>query len=95
MNDKSQKDLERIRTGIDKADNEIVRQLAARRELVIELARIKKELDIPIYDRKREQALIDRVKGWGAQHKLNAEFVEVLFRLIIMNSKEVQYHEAF
>lgn len=90
-----QKDLDAIRTGIDKVDNEIVRQLAKRREFVIQLARIKKVLEIPIYDRKREQALVDRVKAWGAEHELNEEFVEVLFRLIIMNSKEVQFHEAF
>ncbi len=89
------KDLDRIRAGIDAADNEIVRQLAKRRALVIELAKIKKVLDIPVYDRKREQALIDRVKKWGTEHELNEEFVEVLFRLIIMNSKEVQYHEVF
>lgn len=94
MTSKRQKDLERIRAGIDKADNEIVRQLAARRKLAIELAKIKKEFDLPIYDRKREQALVDRVKKWGTEHRLNEEFVEVLFRLIIMNSKEVQYHEA-
>jgi chorismate mutase len=86
--------LDRIRTGIDEVDNGIVKLLARRRELVIELAKIKKELDIPIYDRKREQALVDRVKQWGTEHKLNEEFVEVVFRLIVMNSKEVQYHES-
>lgn len=95
MTKNPQKDLDRIRTGIDTVDNEIVRQLAKRRALVVELARVKKTLDLPIYDRKREQALIDRVKSWGAEHELHEEFVEVLFRLIIMNSKEVQYHEAF
>ena len=88
------KDLERIRTGIDEVDNGIVELLARRRTLVIELAQIKKTLDVPIYDRKREQALVDRVKKWGAEHKLNEEFVEVVFRLIVMNSKEVQYHES-
>jgi chorismate mutase len=95
MNKNIQKDLGRIRAGIDQVDNEIVRQLARRRGLVIKLARIKKVIAVPIYDRKREQALVDRVKKWGAKHELNEEFVEVLFRLIIMNSKEVQYHEAF
>lgn len=89
------KDLDRIRSGIDGVDNKIVELLAQRRELVIELAKIKKELKVPIYDRAREQALIDRVKAWGAEHKLNEEFVEVVFRLIVMNSKEVQYHEVF
>jgi len=88
------KDLDRIRTGIDEVDNGIVALLARRRGLVIELAKIKKVLDVPIYDRKREQALVDRVKKAGAEQKLNEEFVEVLFRLIVMNSKEVQYHES-
>ena len=87
-------ELDRIRRGIDAVDNGVVKLLAERRELVIQLAKIKKEFDIPIYDRQREQALIDRVKKWGAEHKLNEEFVEVVFRLIVMNSKEVQYHEA-
>ena len=49
---------------------------------------------MPIYDRVREQALVDRVKRWGGEHKLNEEFVEVVFRLIVMNSKEIQYHES-
>lgn len=90
-----QKDLEGIRVGIDAVDNGIVKLLGERRDLVIRLARIKKVLDIPIYDRKREQALVDRVKKRGAEQKLNEEFVEVIFRLIMMNSKETQYHEAF
>lgn len=89
------KDLEQIRVGIDSADDGIVKLLAERRALVIRLARIKKVLEIPIYDRKREQALVDRVKKLGKAHELNEEFVEVLFRLIMMNSKETQYHEAF
>jgi len=89
------KALARIRAGIDETDDGVVRLLARRRRLVLELAKIKKELAIPIYDRKREQALIERVKKWGARHELNEEFVEVVFRLIVMNSKETQYHEVF
>ncbi len=88
-------DLDDIRKGIDAADDGIIVLLGKRRELVIRLARIKKVLDVPIYDRKREQALVDRVKTLGRKKKLNDEFVEVLFRLIMMNSKETQYHEAF
>ena len=90
-----QKDLDAIRAGIDASDNGIIKLLGKRRELVIRLARIKKVLNVPIYDRKREQALVDRVKKRGRKEKLNDEFVEVLFRLIMMNSKETQYHEAF
>lgn len=89
-----QKELDEIRRGIDAVDNGVVKLLGERRDLVIRLARIKKVLDVPIYDRAREQALVDRVKKLGAGHKLNEEFVEVVFRLIMMNSKETQYHEA-
>lgn len=89
------RELDAIRRGIDAADDGVVRLLARRRELVIRLARIKKVLEVPIYDRKREQALVDRVKAAGRRRRLNEEFVEVLFRLIMMNSKETQYHEAF
>jgi chorismate mutase len=92
--EKKRAELDRIRLGIDAVDNGIVKLLAERREWVLQLAKIKKEFSIPIYDRQREQALIDRVKAWGTEHKLNEEFVEVVFRLIVMNSKEVQYHEA-
>lgn len=88
------KDLDRIRAGIDEADNGVVELLARRRELVIELAKIKKVLGVPIYDPKREQALVDRVKRLGAARRLNEEFVEVVFRLIVMNSKETQFHES-
>ena len=88
------KDLDRVRAGIDAVDNGLVELLARRRALVVELAKIKKALNVPIYDRAREQALVDRVKRWGGEHELNEEFVEVVFRLIVMNSKEVQFHEA-
>jgi len=89
-----QKELDDIRKGIDAVDNGIVKLLSQRRELVLRLAELKKVLQVPIYDRVREQALVDRVKKWGAEHKLNEEFVEVVFRLIVMNSKEIQYHES-
>ena len=88
------KELDEIRKGIDAVDNGIVTLLAQRRELALRLAKVKKALDVPIYDRVREQALVDRVKKWGGEHQLNEEFVEVVFRLIVMNSKELQYHES-
>ncbi len=88
------KALKPIREGIDRVDDAVVRLLGARRALVLRLAKIKRASGIPIHDRAREQALVDRVKKLGRKQRLNEEFVEVVFRLIVMNSKEVQYHEA-
>ncbi|MBI5594667.1 MAG: chorismate mutase [Elusimicrobia bacterium] len=88
-----ERELSAIRRGIDAVDNALVRLLARRRALSVRLARVKRAVDLPIYDRVRERALFGRVKAWGVRHGLDEEFVEVLFRLIVMNSKEVQYHE--
>lgn len=88
------RELSRIRAGIDRTDDGLVRLLGRRRRLALSLARVKKALDLPIYDRRRESALLARVKRLGARHGLDEEFVEVLFRLVVMNSKETQYHEV-
>lgn len=87
-------ELKRIRKGIDGVDDGVVRLLGRRRALVLRLAKAKKVLKIPIHDAGRESALVSRVKRLGKAKRLNPEFVEVVFRLIVMNSKEVQYHEA-
>lgn len=87
-------ELKRIRKGIDGVDDGILKSLGRRRALVLRLAKAKKVLDIPIHAPGREKALVERVKALGRRHKLNPEFVEVVFRLIVMHSKEVQYHEA-
>lgn len=87
-------ELKRIRKGIDGVDDGVVRLLGRRRALVLRLAKAKEVLKVPIHDRARELALVERVKRLGKAKRLNPEFVEVVFRLIVMNSKEVQYHEA-
>lgn len=87
-------ELKRIRKGIDAVDDGVLKLLGRRRALVLRLAKAKRVLKIPIHDRGRELALVERVKRLGRARRLNPEFVEVVFRLIVMNSKEVQYHEA-
>lgn len=87
-------ELRRIRKGIDGVDDGVVRLLGRRRALVLRLAKAKRVLKIPIHDAGRESALVGRVKRLGKAKRLNPEFVEVVFRLVVMNSKEVQYHEA-
>lgn len=92
--DKARKELGRIRAGIDAIDDAIVRRLARRKGLSLRLARVKRALGVPIYDRRREAALLGRVRSWGGRHALGEEFVEVVFRLILMHSKEVQYRQS-
>lgn len=91
---RARRELAALRKAIDAVDDGILKSLGRRRELVLRLAKAKKVLSIPIHAPGREKALVERVKALGKRRKLNPEFVEVVFRLIVMNSKEVQFHEA-
>lgn len=91
---RARRELAALRKAIDAADDGILKALGRRRALVLRLAKAKQVLGVPIHAPGREKALVERVKALGKKRKLNPEFVEVVFRLIVMNSKEVQYHEA-
>lgn len=82
--------LSRIRAAIDGVDDEMVLLLAKRRSLVLRLAEIKKNIDMPIHDPRRERRLVSRAKALGASRGLQKRFVETIFQLIIANSKKIQ-----
>jgi 3-deoxy-7-phosphoheptulonate synthase/chorismate mutase len=50
-----------LRAELDEVDGEIVRALNKRARLVQELAALKKEAGMPLYDPKREEEILQRV----------------------------------
>ena len=54
--------IEEARKDIDKMDDNIIELLAKRKNLIKEIASIKKELNKPIIDEEREQEIIERLK---------------------------------
>jgi len=65
------KQLEQLRKGIDKIDEEILKLLNERAKLAQEVGHIKKQNNLPIYVPSREQKIFERLE------KLNREFGEV------------------
>ena len=83
-------DLEKLREEIDKIDDEILIQLSKRKSIAKEIAKIKKALGKPVFDGKREQQLIEKLKSRSNEKGLDKDFIGSLYEIIIKNSKEEQ-----
>lgn len=86
--------LEKLRKGIDSLDAKLVDLLSKRRFLSLSIKEIKKKEKIRIYSPEREKQVIDRCKSLSRQKGLDPYFVEKVFKLIIKESKKIQYENT-
>ena len=82
--------IEEARKDIDKIDDNIIELLAKRKNLIKEIASIKKELNKPIIDEEREQEIIERLKKISKEKDLDENFISSIYEIILNNSKEEQ-----
>ena len=82
-------DLEEIRSKIDQIDRKLIELIEERLEIVREVALYKKENNMKIFDRKREEEVIDKnlsnVKNEELKH-----YIEIILKDIMDSSKEYQ-----
>ena len=84
--------LEEIRGQIDGIDKDITELFAKRTKLVGDVAKYKKENNVPIFARGREEEVLSRVCG-SVPEELSAG-ASVLFRNIMDISKSMQYKQV-
>lgn len=87
MSDKIQK----IRSQIDRIDKVIITALAERMSLMPEIGLYKKEYNIPIFQEKREQEIMARLKKISKELDLEESFVEEIFLSIFNEAKRIQH----
>ncbi len=75
--------LAELRTRIEAIDADIVRLLAARMQVVEEVAAAKLAAASPLRDRDREELLLGRLRSAGAAAGLSPHDVERLYRVIL------------
>jgi chorismate mutase len=85
--------IEELRREIDRIDSLIVENLAKRRGIVLELAGIKKENGIKIFDPSREKELKERIRRKANDSGLDENFVLKLYDIILEKSKKEQENE--
>lgn len=82
-------DLHKWRERIDILDGELLRLLNQRAEAAREVASIKKSCGRPVYDRQREQQILDRICELN-QGPLDSQGLTSIFRLIIHESRKIE-----
>lgn len=73
-----------IRAEVDRVDEELVRLLARRIELVRELANAKVGEGMKLVNLHREAEVLNKVRGLSSKVGVNPDAMEFLFRVIMM-----------
>lgn len=81
-------DLTKIRDRIDEIDTELVKLLCDRMEITKEVAAYKKENNMPVLDRGRELAILDKVGKLAGEDM--AQYVRNIYEDIFTQSKSLQ-----
>jgi chorismate mutase/prephenate dehydratase len=83
------KKLENLRQRIDELDKQLIELLSARANVVVEVGKLKRNSDTPIYAPHRERAVLDRVL---AQNKgpLSDKTIEAIYRELMSGSFQLE-----
>lgn len=82
--------IEKIRKQIDRIDLVIITALAERMSLMPDLGEYKKERNIPVYQEKREEEIMKRLKKLAQEQNLDEGFVEEIFLSVFNEAKRIQ-----
>ena len=82
--------IDDLRKEIDEIDEEILNNLSKRKNLVREIAKLKKSIRLPVMDKDREKNLLDNLKKKAKKIGLDEKFVGSLYGIILKNSREEQ-----
>ncbi len=82
--------VNRMRAHIDLVDREIVRLLAKRQQMSLEIGRVKAERGLPIFAPEREKELMEVIRKEAELSGIRPDHVEALFHLVLAESRAVQ-----
>ena len=85
--------LEELRRGIDAVDQQILKLLHERVQLVMQVGEYKRQRGIPVYDAERERALLDRLCRM-AEPPLDAETIRRIFERLVDESRRIEQHHV-
>ncbi len=79
-----------MRDEIDRIDRELVRLVAQRLDLSVDIGRMKAAQGLPLRSPEREAELIEEAKADAARWGVDPEYAEQLFMLILQHSRAAQ-----
>jgi len=82
--------MEEFRKEIDKIDHELIRLLARRMELSVEIGKEKKAQGLQVFSKTREIAILDTAKLLADSLGLSERLVVEIYALIFAESRRLQ-----
>ena len=82
--------LDDLRKDIDRVDEVLVRLLNERARCVCEIGRLKKEINMQIYQPDREKQVLEHVRAVAAEGPLGPDAVARLFERIIDEARRLE-----
>ena len=82
--------IEELRKEIDKIDSELIKLLAKRMELAVQIGNEKKTTGEEVHQKTREMRVLDTAKLLADSLGLSESFVTDLYALIFTESRKVQ-----
>ncbi|KEI35930.1 chorismate mutase [Allofrancisella frigidaquae] len=82
--------LDQYRTKITNIDQEIIRLIAQREQIVKQVGKYKKKHNLAVYDPDREAKLKKTHEAIAMQYDVSPELVNNVFDVIISNSRDLE-----
>lgn len=82
--------IDKRRKSINEIDEEILELLSKRNNLAKQIGNVKKSLEMPVFDKKREEEIMKKISKRAERLGLDKKFVKEVFRNIFKNSKASQ-----
>ena len=85
--------LEKYREEINKIDKNLVDFLNKRAEVVMKIKKLKEDRDVPLYDAKREEELINNIIKYNKGPLYNDNIIQI-FESILRNVQVLEKDES-
>ena len=82
--------LSESRNRIDEIDNELFDLISQRTSLATDIVLAKDYLDMPIYDKSREDAIYAKVEELSEENGIDAEIIDQIVNMLTILSKNEQ-----
>ena len=92
MKDGFKEKLEKYREEINKIDKNLVDFLNKRAEIVMKIKKLKENRDVPLYDAKREEELINNIIKYNKGPLYNDNVIQI-FESILRNVQVLEKDE--
>ncbi len=83
--------INRMRNRIDLIDRDIVKMLARRQDLAMEIGKVKAQRDMPVHVPEREEELMAIIREEAAFQGISEDLVDRLFQDVLDESRRAQY----